>query len=76
MYRPINPNRNSGLRAGTAILIAMYCAQVWAAPAPWQRWESKIDARRVCAQVSPGPGWKHVAGPFKDSHCEKLVHAK
>lgn len=42
-----------------------------AAPAPWYLWDSPRAARMICAQVSPGPAWVRVRGPFLDSRCEK-----
>jgi hypothetical protein len=30
----------------------------------------------VCAQTSLGPGWEKAAGPYRNSHCEKLIIAK
>lgn len=42
-----------------------------AAPAPWYLWRSKVDGALYCAQVSPGPGWERVRGPFRDLQCER-----
>ncbi len=47
-----------------------------AGPAPWYIWRSKIDGARVCHQTPLGPGWEQESGPYKDSHCEKLVRAQ
>lgn len=43
------------------------------APAPWHQWGSRIDAQRVCAQTSPGPGWEYARGPFRDAGCRTLA---
>lgn len=42
-----------------------------AAPAAWWTWASKVDGARVCAQTPLGPGWDRVAGPFRDSGCQR-----
>jgi hypothetical protein len=44
-----------------------------AGPAPWYSWRSKVDGKQVCAQTALGPGWEKAAGPYKDSHCTKLI---
>ncbi len=59
-----------------AVAIAGACAALAAAPAPWFKWRSKIDGKQFCAQTSLGPGWERAAGPYQDSHCEKLLAAK
>lgn len=38
-----------------------------AAPAYYYRWQG--DSRIVCAQTSPGPGWKRLQGAFVKSDC-------
>ncbi|KPC49694.1 hypothetical protein [Amantichitinum ursilacus] len=47
------------------------CAWVNAEPAPWYRWISTLDGKQVCAQASPGSGWRQGDGPFRDPHCIK-----
>ena len=64
------------LHAGIGALLAASCAALIAAPAPWFKWRSKIDGKQFCAQTSLGPGWDKASGPYKDSHCEKLIIAK
>lgn len=57
-------------RLSVALLVAgLLGAQAWADMAPWYRWESQADGRLVCAQFSPGPGWKLFAGPFNNAGC-------
>ena len=56
-----------------ATLLALLCVAAAAAPAPWFQWRSKVDGKQFCAQTSLGPGWEKAGGPFKDSHCTKLV---
>lgn len=63
-------------RLSLAALLACACASLAAAPAPWFTWRSKLDGKQVCAQTPLGPGWEKAGGPYKDSHCEKLVIAK
>jgi hypothetical protein len=58
-----------------AAALALSCAGLSAAPAPWHWWRG-LAGNLVCAQTSPGPGWKPAGGPFRDSHCEKLAIAK
>ena len=55
------------LCAGAVLGLSLTTAQ--AAPAPWYYWRSKIDGARVCAQVSPGPGWLRDSGPFDGPLC-------
>ena len=43
---------------------------VSAAPAPWYHWRSKVDGVRVCAQVSPGPGWEQDSAAFAGPGCQ------
>jgi len=52
-----------------ALFAVLLVAQAGAAAAPWYRWESQADGRLVCAQFSPGDGWKRFAGPFNNAAC-------
>lgn len=59
-------------RALAILLLAIgHAGPGFAAPAPWYLWDSPRAARTICAQVSPGPAWVRVRGPFLDSRCEK-----
>jgi hypothetical protein len=58
-----------------AFLLAVSCG-AYADPAPWYQWRSKFDGKSVCAQTMPTQGWEKARGPYKDSHCEKLMLAK
>lgn len=58
---------------GTGTLLACLCVAALAGPAPWFKWRSKIDGKLSCSQTPLGPGWEKAHGPFKDSHCSKLV---
>ena len=40
-----------------------------ARPAPWYEWISRLDGKTVCAQTSPGYGWRQGRGPFPDARC-------
>lgn len=61
-------------------LVAMLCvilllwtsSAVFAAPASWYKWKSKIKEAEVCSQTSPGDGWERTAGPYRDGRCKKL----
>jgi len=44
-----------------------------AEPAYWFRWESKLNGKMICRQLSPGEGWQQHAGPFYDAQCRNLV---
>lgn len=52
-------------------LLLVVSAQAWAGNAGWYRWESKIEHSYVCAQTSPGEGWKRIAGPFREATCSQ-----
>jgi len=56
-----------------ATLLAWICAAATAGPAPWYTWRSKVDGQQVCAQTPLGKGWEKALGPYKDSHCTKLI---
>ncbi|MDR3390700.1 MAG: hypothetical protein P4L77_03110 [Sulfuriferula sp.] len=55
------------------VMLSLMCTQVWAGPAAWYRWRSKLTGELVCRQTSPGPGWDRAIGPFKDPRCEFLM---
>jgi hypothetical protein len=44
-----------------------------AEPAHWFKWQSKLNGKIICKQVSPGEGWQQHAGPFSDAQCRKPV---
>lgn len=53
-----------------AVAGALLAAQLaGAAPAPWYWWQSKLDGTRICAQVSPGPGWERASDPYTGPGC-------
>ena len=54
-----------------AALLLCLSAPASAAPAPWHLWRSKYDGKEVCTQASPGPGWEHSRGPFRDARCTR-----
>lgn len=57
---------------GLLAVLALPAWTAWAGNAAWYRWESRLEARMVCAQSSPGEGWKRVAGPYSDAACSRL----
>lgn len=67
---------NIKTRIACLLALALCSAQLAAGPAPWWQWRSKLDGKLACSQTPLGPGWEKVAGPYKDSRCEKLVLAK
>jgi len=56
--------RWAGVLACTVAITA-----VFAAPAPWFYWRSKVDGQRVCAQTSPGSGWEKDSPPYDGPGC-------
>ncbi|ADX47443.1 hypothetical protein Acav_3544 [Paracidovorax avenae ATCC 19860] len=58
-----------GRRAACAALAALCCMAAHAGPAAWYYWRSKVDGQRVCAQVSPGPGWERDSEPYEGPGC-------
>jgi hypothetical protein len=56
-------------RVALALFAMLLMTQVRADAASWYRWESQADGRLVCAQFSPGDGWKRFAGPFNNAAC-------
>jgi hypothetical protein len=57
-------------------LLALASALPQAGPAPWFKWRSKVDGALACAQTALGPGWEKADGPYRNSHCEKVIIAK
>ena len=51
-------------------LAAASTTNAQAEPATWYIWESKLNAHRICAQISPGEGWVKRLGPFKNAQCQ------
>jgi len=60
------------LMMATALLVTAALAQ--AGPAPWFEWRSKFDGKLVCSQTPLGAGWEKARGPYRDSHCVKLMN--
>ena len=52
-------------------ILAWPAAASWAGQAAWYRWESRLEGRVICAQSSPGEGWKRIAGPYGDAACTR-----
>lgn len=42
---------------------------VEAGPAPWYRWQSTVTGETVCAQNTPGPGWRRLPPVYLDARC-------
>ncbi|MBX8483928.1 hypothetical protein [Pseudomonas cichorii] len=55
------------LRACIITLMTFIPLLSQAAPAPYYKWQGA--SRIVCAQTSPGPGWKRLNGSFIKSDC-------
>ena len=69
-------NMKTTIRLSLTILIASLAAAALAAPASWFQWRSKLDGKLVCSQTPLGAGWEKATGPYRDSHCTKLVAGK
>ncbi|RYF27639.1 MAG: hypothetical protein EOO33_03720 [Comamonadaceae bacterium] len=59
----------SALWGIAACLLVLWAGAAGSAPAPWYYWRSKVDGKRVCAQVSPGPGWERYGDPYDGPGC-------
>lgn len=59
------------MRIMLSALLLCLTAPAWAGNAAWYRWESRFGGSFVCAQTSPGDGWKKIAGPYSDAACSK-----
>lgn len=57
----------------SVLAMLLLATQVWAAPAAWHQWRSKLNGDLVCRQTSPGPGWEQAMGAYQDPHCERLL---
>jgi hypothetical protein len=66
----MNTPRAFRRRGAVVLALLMACGALPAKPAPWYYWRSKVDGRRVCAQVSPGPGWTRDSGPYEGAMCQ------
>ena len=62
------------LMMAMALLVAAAFAH--AGPAPWFEWRSKVDGKLVCSQTPLGAGWEQARGPYRDSHCTKLMNRR
>ncbi len=51
------------------LVFTLATTAVFAAPAPWFYWRSKVDGQRVCAQTSPGAGWAKDSLPYDGPGC-------
>ena len=56
-------------RAALLLCLLWFTTISQAEPAAWYIWESKLNAHRICAQISPGEGWIKRLGPFKNAQC-------
>ena len=63
----------TSLKLAVAVLIAVFSLAVWAKPAPWYWWASKVENTRLCLQTSPGNGWYRDGGPYRNSRCNDFV---
>lgn len=51
-------------------MLLLWAGSTWSAPAPWYYWRSKVDGKRVCAQVSPGQGWERDSTAYDGPGCQ------
>ena len=54
-------------------VIILFASPLSSAPAPWYKWQSKVDGKVFCAQSSPGGGWQRLTGSYQDLRCQKPV---
>lgn len=50
-----------------AAVLLIWGGEVLAESAHWYKWQGA--SRTVCAQNSPGPGWKRLGGPYVKADC-------
>ncbi|WP_229217925.1 hypothetical protein [Rugamonas apoptosis] len=74
--RPLPAPLAAALASTLATTLLLASAALWAAPAPWYKWRSKLDGATTCSQTPLGPGWERAGGPYRDSRCEKPSLAK
>jgi hypothetical protein len=55
------------------LALVLNSSSLQAEPAHWFKWQSKLNGKMICKQVSPGEGWQQHAGPFSDAKCRKPV---
>ena len=58
------------------LILVLAANTALAGPAPWFQWRSKLDGKLVCSQTPLGAGWEKATGPYRDSHCTKLIAGK
>jgi hypothetical protein len=63
-------------RVLVSLFVALACMLATAEPASWYKWRSKLDGAFACSQTPLGTGWDRIAGPYRDSRCEKPAIAK
>lgn len=52
------------------IILSLFAAAAAAAEsAPWYLWDSALDGKTQCAQLSLGKDWTKVDGSFSNSSC-------
>ncbi|MDB5958808.1 MAG: hypothetical protein JWP59_102 [Massilia sp.] len=66
-------NKAAAWLALSALLWITSIGEATAKPAPWFSWRSKLTGATVCSQTPLGAGWEKWRGPYRDSHCAKLV---
>ena len=55
------------LRSALLLTLSLCSLPVWAAPAPYFLWQGAH--RTVCAQTSPGEGWRRISAAYVKSDC-------
>ncbi|WP_394780331.1 hypothetical protein [Undibacterium sp.] len=63
--------RLASASAVVGMVLVLSASAVVAGPAAYFRWHSRFNDYTICSQVSPGPGWEILKGPFKDAQCSK-----
>lgn len=53
------------------LTMVVFVTMAYAAPAPWYKWRSKLNAHVLCSQTSPGEGWEQLSQAYQDARCER-----
>ncbi|WP_120996206.1 hypothetical protein [Stutzerimonas urumqiensis] len=56
------------------LALALLAPLALAGPAPYYKWQSKLDGQIACQQTSPGEGWELFEGtPYRDLRCTQPI---
>lgn len=79
---PFIATSTRGAPAIRLLLISLLCLlyttpHLYAEPADWYQWQSRLTEKIICKQTDPGAGWQKHDGPFQDAGCRqrKSLHS-